>query len=478
MNELLKKTACEIHELLAAGDVKPTQLVEISAERIAEVEPHINATPTVCIEKALDRARQIESNPPNSDHVRGWLGGMPITIKDLMETAGVRTTFGSPIYADFIPSESDILVQQLERNGAIVMGKSNTPEFGAGASTFNEVFGKTRNPWDTTKSVAGSSGGACAGVATGEVWLATGSDLGGSLRTPASFNSVVGLRPSPGCVPRNRTYEPFGAMHVQGPIARNTQDIALFLDAMSSYHPHDPLSQPAPTNAYMHSINNPVTPKKVGYSTDLGITQVDPKIDEICREAVGYFENFGAQVEEKCSDFTGAIDCFSVLRAASFVTNFTVEYDKNKDLLKPEVIWNIEQGMKLTADEIGRAQRTQAKIFRSLAKFFDEYDLLVCPCAIVAPFDVDLRFVESIGNHVFDTYFEWIAITFVLTLTGCPTLAIPAGFTKDGLPVGIQITAPPRGEASLLSAGYLLEQETTIPRLLPIDPIVQHANDF
>ena len=477
MNELLKKSACDIAELLAKKEVRPTELVEISAQRITEVEPYVNATPTVCFDKAMDHAKEIENNPPDTDDIRGWLGGIPITIKDLMETAGVRTTFGSPLYSDYVPSVSDILVQQLEHRGAIVMGKSNTPEFGAGASTFNEVFGKTRNPWDTTKSVAGSSGGACAGVATGEVWLATGSDLGGSLRTPASFNSVVGLRPSPGCVPRNRTYEPFGAMHVQGPIARNTQDIALFLDAMSGYHPHDPLSQPAPHEPYLNSIRFPVAPMRVGYSTDLGITHVDSKVDEVCREATGLFQLMGATVEDACSDFSGVIESFGVLRGASFACNFAEEYRKNPDALKPEVIWNIEQGMKLTADEIGQAQRTQAKIFRSLAKFFDRYDLLVCPCAIVPPFDVDVRYVESIGDHVFETYYEWIAITFALTMTGCPTLALPAGFVGDSLPVGIQITGPPRSEAALLSAGYLLEKETTIPLVMPIDPVVRHTND-
>ncbi|MDE0309235.1 MAG: amidase family protein [Acidiferrobacterales bacterium] len=475
MNELLTKSACEITQLLAEKQVRPTELVEISAKRIAQVEPLINAMPTVCIDKALERAREIENNPPDTHHVRGWLGGLPISIKDTLETAGVRTTFGSPIYADYIPPASNILVQLLESRGAIMMGKSNTPEFAAGASTFNEVFGKTRNPWDTTKSVAGSSGGACAGVATGEVWLATGSDFGGSLRTPASFNSVVGLRPSPGCVPRNHTLDPFDALHVHGPIARNTQDIALFLDAMSASHTHDPLSLPAPTNPYMHSIRNPIAPKRIAYSSDLGVTHVDPKIDAICREATGYFQHFDTIIEEKCSDFAGAIESFNVLRGASFAMNFAQEYSQNRDLLKPEIVWNIEQGMKLSADDIGQAQRTQARIFESLAEFFDQYDLLVSPCAIVEPFDVDQRYVESIGEYVFSNYFEWIAITFAITLTGCPTLALPAGFTDSGLPVGIQITAPPRGEPSLLSAGYLLEQETTIAQLLPIDPIVRHT---
>ena len=206
------------------GKLHLLSLLKPQRNRISQIEPEINAMPTLCVEKALDRAKALTKQAPSDrPHARGWLGGMPISVKDLVETAGVRTTFGSSIYADYVPSSSDIMVQQMEYRGAIVIGKSNTPEFGAGASTFNEVFGKTRNPWDTRKSVAGSSGGACASVATGEVWLATGSDLGGSLRTPASFNSVVGLRPSPGRVPSNRPHEPFGALYVQGPVARNTR---------------------------------------------------------------------------------------------------------------------------------------------------------------------------------------------------------------------------------------------------------------
>ena len=476
MDELIKKCASEIKEMLAKGEVTPVELVEASANRISQIEPEINAMPTLCVEKALDRAKALTKQAPSDrPHARGWLGGMPISVKDLVETAGVRTTFGSSIYADYVPSSSDIMVQQMEYRGAIVMGKSNTPEFGAGASTFNEVFGKTRNPWDTRKSVAGSSGGACASVATGEVWLATGSDLGGSLRTPASFNSVVGLRPSPGRVPSNRTHEPFGALYVQGPVARNTRDIALFLDTMAGFHPTDPLSYPAPENPYMDFIDKPLIPRQVAYSSDLGITHVDPEVDEICRKAVALIENFGTRVDERCSDFSGAIESFSVLRGASFATNYISEYERHRDALKPEIVWNIEQGLQLTANEIGGAQRSQAKIFRSLMKFFDSYDLLICPCAIVPPFDVDIRFVESVGSHVFDTYFEWIAITFAVTLTGCPVLAIPAGFTEAGLPIGLQIIAPPRDEGSLLSAGHLLEQETGIQNLLPIDPRVLHT---
>ena len=471
MNELIEKSALEVVDLLITGQVTPLEAVEASADRISQVDPLINAIPTLCIEKARERAKQLVKQGKSTTRTRrGYLAGLPISVKDLTETSGIRTTFGSPIYKDYIPKTSDILVQNLNRSAAVVMGKSNTPEFGAGASTFNEVFGTTRNPWDTSKSVAGSSGGACASVASGQVWLATGSDLGGSLRTPASFNCVVGLRPSPGRVPTNRVHDPFNCLHVQGPIARNTKDLALFLDAMSGYSALDPLSYPAPSTSYLKTLENPKIPRKIAYSTDLGITRVSGEVDEICRSAVNHYESFDTVIEEACSNFSGAIESFNVLRGASFASGLRAEYKKHRDLLKPEIIWNIKQGLKLTVDDIAQAERTQSKIYRSLIRLFDSYDLLICPCAIVPPFDVNMRYVEKIGDHTFSTYYEWIAITFAITLTGCPTLAIPAGFTRSGLPVGLQIVAPPRREDLLLAAGYLLETQSGIANRLPITP--------
>ena len=472
LNELLKHSACEIVNFIQKKEISPVDLVEICAHRIEEVEPHLNALPTLSIETAKIRARELANQDfSTTQRHKGYLAGLPVAIKDLMETKGIRTTFGSPIYSDYIPAKSDFLVNKIEQNDGIVIAKSNTPEFGAGASTFNEVFGITRNPWNTKKSVAGSSGGACAAVASGEVWLATGSDLGGSLRTPASFNSVVGLRPSPGRIPRSRDLQPFDALHVQGPIARNCKDLALFLDAMSGYHPSDLLSYPDPKDSYLNSLKKPMIPKRIGYSTDLGITHVDSEVATICKNAVQLFEQYGTIVEENSPNFGGAIDSFSTLRAFSFSTSLFGEYTQKRNLLKPEVIWNIEQGLKLTAEKIGSAVRTQTKIFRSITNFFQLYDLLICPCAIVPPFDAEVRYVESVGDHQFSNYFEWIAITFALTLTGCPVLAVPAGFTKDGLPVGIQILGRPKQEEAVLSAGYLLEQITGISAKLPIDPI-------
>ena len=472
MHDLLKLTATQAVELLRKGELKPTELVEASAARIEEVEPHINAMPTLCMDLAFDHAKRLsEQNYTEMTGTRGWLGGLPISVKDLVETAGVRTTFGSKIFEDYIPEKSDVLHTRLKHLGAIMMGKSNTPEFGAGASTFNEVFGMTRNPWNTAKSVAGSSGGACASVAAGEVWLATGSDLGGSLRTPASFNSVVGLRPSIGRVPHTPR-QPFNTLVVEGPIARNCADCALFLDTMAGFHPDDPLSYPAPKTPYTEFIRNPRFPKRIAYSHNLGITRVDSEVQEICTNAVSQFAQLRAHVVRACPDFSGVIDAFGVLRGLSFATNLGPDLPKYYDVLKPEVIWNIEQGLALTADDISRAERVRMNIYRAVVEFFEDFDLLVCPTAIVPPFDVELRFVESIDGYTFDTYFEWIAITFAITMTGCPAISIPAGFTSDGLPVGLQIIGPPRGEGPLLSASYLLEQVLNLDKKIPIDPVV------
>lgn len=475
MHELLKLSATEAVDLLVRREITPVELVEASAGRIETVEPSVNAMPTLCVERAMKQAkRMMDQSPSDMVSVRGWLGGLPVSVKDVTETKDVKTTFGSPIYQNHVPRSSDVMVERIESRGGIVMGKSNTPEFGAGASTFNEVFGTTHNPWNTNKSVAGSSGGACASVATGEVWLATGSDLGGSLRTPASFNSVAGLRPSPGRVPHSSML-PFDTLSVNGPVARNCADIALFLDTMAGFHPAHPLSYPAPDTAYVDAISAPAIPRRIGWSPDLGITTVDAEVRSICENAVRNFANLGATVTDECPSFAGAVEAFGTLRAAGFAYSLASTLEKHRDQLKPEVVWNIEQGLALTADDIGRAETVRGRIYRSLARFFDTHDLLACPCAIVPPFDVGIRYVESVGDVKFDTYFEWIAITFALTLTGCPVLAVPAGFTSDGLPVGLQIAAPPRDESSLLSAGHLLELETEICQLLPIDPVATDA---
>ncbi len=467
--ELCRLSAVEAVAQLRRGEISPLDLVEASAARIEAVEPFLNALPTRCVERARDHAKRI-MNETRRERPPGWLGGLPVAIKDLNPVAGVRTTYGSPLYADHVPERSCVLVERLEANGAIVIAKSNTPEFGAGASTFNEVLGKTRNPWNTDKSVAGSSGGAAAAVAAGEVWLAQGSDLGGSLRTPASFNSVVGLRPSPGRVPRGPIQLPFDTLFVEGPITRSAADTALALDAMAGEHPEDPLSLASPAISFLESIRREPAPRRVGFSPDLGILPVDPEVAEICRRAAEHFADAGAMVEDRCPDFSEAIESFQTLRAAFFAAEHEADLARHRDALKPEVIWNIEKGLALTAAEIGAAERMRGRLYHAVAQFFADHDLLICPAAIVPPFDVDVRYVEEVAGHRFENYVHWIGITFAITLTGCPAVSVPAGFNASGLPVGLQIVAPPHRESSALAAAARLELATGLADELPIDP--------
>src|SRR5882762_4727181 len=309
---LVCATACTIVEQLNSGDVTPLDLLDALEARIAEVDGKINALPTLCFDRARQHARELMKRPIAE---RGLLAGMPVPIKDLTAVAGVLTTQGSPIFKDHVPTRSDILVEHLEANGGVIYAKSNTPEFGAGANTFNEVFGATRNPWDLSRSASGSSGGAAAALATGTAWLAHGSDMGGSLRNPASFCGIVGMRPSIGRVAHTLAAAIDRNLGVQGPMARNVEDVALLLDAMSGEHPGDPLSLPVLPNSFLSAVRAGNKPKRIAYSPDLGITPVDPEVAAVTRKAAQRFAELGVIVEEAHPDLREAHECFHVLRA-------------------------------------------------------------------------------------------------------------------------------------------------------------------
>jgi len=465
-SDLFRLTATAAVKLLKAGKVSPRELLDAAEARTKAVDGAVNALPTLCFERARERAKKVKKT--------SLLAGLPIAIKDLTDVAGVRTTYGSPIYADNVPAQSNILVERLEANGALVVAKSNTPEFGAGANTFNPVFGATRNPWDTRLSAAGSSGGAAVALATGQVWLAEGSDLGGSLRTPAAFNSVVGLRPSPGRIARAPTNLPYDILGVNGPMARNVSDLALMLDAMVGDDPRDPIALPPPETSFTAALKRAKPPKRVAFSPDLGICTVDPEVASICAEAAAGFSALGAEVTEAAPDFSGAYEAFQTLRALRFAAAREPLLKTHRDKLKPDVIWNIEEGLKLTGPAIAHAERLRAALMKRVAAFFAEYDLLVCPAMQAKPFPVEKTYVDAIAGKKMKTYIDWIAITFAISVTGCPALAVPAGFGADGLPVGLQIMGPPRSEARLLAAGKQLEDMLGIAEQLPIDPRVRH----
>ncbi|MCR9220278.1 MAG: amidase family protein [Alphaproteobacteria bacterium] len=456
-------TACQAVDALAVGEVSPQELVAAAFERIEAVDGAVNALPTLCRERAEAMAQEAASRAP--------LFGLPVAVKDLNEVAGVRCTFGSPIYADYVPDASDVTVEMLEARGGLTIAKSNTPEFGAGANTFNEVFGVTRNPWNTDLTCGGSSGGSAVALATGQAWLATGSDLGGSLRTPASFCQVVGLRPAPGTVPRSSPSQPFGTLAVEGPMGRTVEDVALMLDAMAGQHPRDPISKPPTAPSFRRAAQDGRAPRRVGYSPDLGILPVDRRVRDVTAAGARLFETLGAVVEETSPDFTGAPDCFQTLRAAGYVAGHRRHYAEQRDKLKPDVIWNIEKGMALTADDIAAAEIARAELLTRCWAFFESYDLLCCPAAIVPPFPVEQRYVDAVDGHRFDNYVDWLAICSAITLTGLPSICVPCGVTEDGLPVGLQLVGPPHGEAHLLGMAKRFEEATGLRGRTPIDPV-------
>jgi amidase len=466
MTELYKLTATEAVDLLQAGEITSSDLLDAAEARIKEVDGPINALPTLCFDRARDKAKEIKTD--------SLLAGLPVVIKDLTEVDGVRTTFGSPIFENHISTHSDYLVERLEARGGVVYAKSNTPEFGAGANTFNPVLGTTRNPRNTKLSVAGSSGGAAAALATGTAWLAHGSDLGGSLRTPAAFNGVVGLRPSPGRVGHGPKPLCFGTLGVEGPMARNVADVALFLDALSGFEPRDPISFPAPDTPFRDAVKNPTAPKRVAFSADLGFAAVDTGVASACAEAAAGFSALGADVVEHSPDFSGGFECFQTLRAVMFAAGLETALAVHRDKMKPDVIWNVEKGMALTAEEVLSAERVRARLFHNMLAFFEDYDLLACPAMQAPPYPVEQTYVDEINGKKLDTYIDWLAISAVITLTGCPSISLPCGFDENGMPVGIQLVGKPRGEAALLSAAALFEEMMGIAPDLPIEPHVTH----
>lgn len=465
--ELVRATACDIVERLRKNDVTPHDLLDALEARIRKVDGEVNALPILCFDRARDQADALMKRPLTE---RGLLAGIPVPIKDLTDVAGVRTTQGSPIFKDVVAAKSNIVVENLEANGAVIYAKSNTPEFGAGAQTFNEVFGATLNPWNLSRSASGSSGGAAAALASGTAWLAHGTDVGGSLRNPASFCGVVGMRPSIGRVAHSQAAKVDRTLSADGPMARNVEDLALMLDAMSGEHIGDALSLPRLPTSFLSAVRSGAKPKRVAYSATLGISPVDPEVAEITRKAAQRFAEAGVIVEEAHPDFKEAVECAHVLRAYDYVLTKGKLLKSHRDQLKPEVIWNIEEGLKLTLADIERAEAQRVTLMNRAIAFFQTYDLLLCPTTIVAPFPVEQRYLAECDGVKFDNYVGWLAIVSAITIACCPGLSIPCGFTRENLPVGLQIVAPPRGEARALAAGKLLETILGLGALTPIDP--------
>jgi amidase len=460
-------SATTVADMLSAGEVSPLEALDAVAGRVAAVNPAVNALPTLCLDRAASHAARLGERKPED---RGVLAGLPVPIKDSYEVEGVRTTWGSLAYADHIATRSDYMVEAVEAAGGIVFAKSNTPEFEAGANTFNEVFGRTLNPFDLTRSAAGSSGGAAAAVATGMAWIAQGSDFACSLRYPASFCNVVGLRPSPGIVPQGPSALPFQVLSVLGPIARNVSDAALGLDAMARFDPRDPLSRRPLAIPYRAAAENPRRAKRAAASIDLGITRVGADVRATVGTALERLGAAGLDLVDEAPDLTLCHAAFRPLRAFQFAALRANALRDHRDKLKPEVVWNIEQGMKLTAADLAGAEAARATVRDAMLAFLDRHEFLIAPTAPVPPYPVEKRFVDEIDGEKMETYLDWLTLGYAITVTGCPAISIPCGLSREGLPVGLQIVGRPYGEASLFSFAAWCEDALGASLRRPVDP--------
>ena len=462
--ELCDLTATEAVALLRSRRVSPIEFVDAAAARIEAVDGRVNALPIRFFDVAREEARRFDTRPEH-DHA-GWLAGLPVAIKDYNDVGGQLTTCGSPIFASHVAAEDDITVAAMRANGAIPLAKSNVPEF-AGANTFNPVWGATCNPWNLAMSAGGSSGGAAAALAARMVWLANGSCLGGSLRIPASFCGIVGLRPSPGVVPRGVGLPAFDTLWVDGPMGRTVADVALLLDAQAGSSPHDPLSRPAPAVSFSAAQDRRRPPRRVGFSADLGLSQVDPEVAAICRAAAVRFAEAGAVVDDTAPDFGDAIETFQTQRALLIAAVRGELLTRERTRIGAHIVWNIEKGHALTARQIIHAERDRAALFHRLATFFEQHDVLALPTVAVPPFPVTQPYPTEIAGRQLTSYIDWMFLTFVITLTACPAISVPCGLTSAGLPVGLQLVGRPHGDAALLGHARVLEEVLGFSAALP-----------
>jgi amidase len=453
-------SATELARMLRSREVSAREVVEAHLAQIERVNPAVNAVVTLVAERALDEADAADQRLAAGVEI-GPLHGIPLLHKDTHATAGIRTTHGSPLFKDAVPDEDELIVARSRAAGAISLGKTNVPEFAAGSHTYNEVFGATRNPYDVTRSPGGSSGGAAAALATGMAPLADGSDMGGSLRNPASFCNVVGLRPTPGRVPTWPAVDAWSTLSVQGPMARSVADAALLLSVLAGPTDRTPLALDDDGTAFAQPLDRDLTGLRIAWSADLGgAVPVDREVLDIVSAQAVVFEQLGCVVDEACLDFTGADEVFLTIRGIHFEATLGTLRDAHPELIKSSVIWNIDYGRALTGADLARARRLQTELFHRARQFFDRYDALVLPVSPVPPFDATLEYPTEVAGIAQTTYLDWMRAAYYVTVLGVPALAVPAGFTSGGLPVGVQLVGGYRQDLAVLRIGHAFEQAT------------------
>ena len=464
-------SAVEARRLIGTKQLSPVELLESCIDRIEAVNPAVNAVVATCYDRARTEARSAQRAVMAGEPL-GALHGLPFGVKDLNLTEGLRTTFGSRIHADLVPDEDERIVADLRAAGAILVGKTNTPEFGAGGNTVNDVYGATVNPFDTARTCGGSSGGSAVALATGMLALCTGSDTGGSLRTPAGFCGVVAIRCTPGVVASERRVVGLTTFSVQGPMARSVPDAALMLGAMTTHDPRDPLSNPMRAESLQSIEPVDLSTLRVAVTPDLGFAQVDNRIRDTFAACVKAFRPAFGECIERSPDMENASRAFWLIRGVYFVAGRLDDYRRHPHLLGPNVTGNVETGLKMKPEDIGWALAEETRIYRSVQTFFDEVDVLICPTVAVPPFPVEQLFCTHINGVELENYIQWVDLTSGLTLTGHPIVSIPCGLDPTGAPFGVQVVGPRRhAERFVIGVAAALERyaegRSRIARPLP-----------
>ena len=470
--QLFQQTATQLRKLIISREVSATEILHAHLARIESINPHVNAIVTLAEETAIAQAATIDQQLRQGEDI-GILGGLPIAHKDLALTRGIRTTYGSKLYANFIPDENALIVQRMQDAGAISVGKTNTPEWGAGSQTFNEVFGSTKNPFDLTKTCGGSSGGAAVCLAARMLPLCDGSDMGGSLRNPASFCNVVGLRPSAGRVPNAPSEAGWFNLPTSGPMARTVEDCALLLAAIAGPDTRAPRSIQESGNTFLKPLDRDFKNVRVAFSADFnGQIPIQSEVKDIISKAVQPLSDIGCHIDNHCPDFSGADLAFKTLRAWSFAMRFGEDITKNRDAYKDSIIWNAEAGLALTGKDIGAAEKARTQLFSRFSELFRHYEFLLLPGVQVVPFSINEEYVKDIEGVKMQTYIDWMKSCYYLSPLGLPVISIPCGFTQQGLPVGLQIIGGPQQDRAVLQLAYAFQQANPAGKTEPeIDPI-------
>jgi len=457
--EICFLTATEMALRIRRKELSAQEVLSAHLKQIERINPKVNAIVTLVAGQALEQARQADEALARGEPV-GPLHGLPVAHKDLQETKGIRTTYGSPIFRDHVPGHDSLLVERIRQAGAIVLGKTNTPEFGAGSQTFNPVFGATRNPYDISKTCGGSSGGAAVALACGLAPIADGSDLGGSLRNPASFCNVVGLRTAPGRVPRWPTLSAWDTFSVAGPMARTAADAALLLSAIAGPDPRSPLALREPGSRFAAPLDRDFRNLRLAWCKDLGGLPFDPQVRRIVDAQRKTFETLGCLVEEAEPDFTGADEIFKVFRAWAFHLRHAEKLQNHRPLLKAAVIEEIERGASLTGPQIAQAEIKRTQLYQRVRLFMETYEFFLLPTVQTPPFSVDQPYVTEIQGLPMAGYIDWMKSCYYISVAGNPALSVPCGFTAEGLPVGLQIVGRHQDEWGVLQLGHAFEQAT------------------